>query len=129
MPIDWTKVTVDHVRQACDLYDADAASPSRAAKSTLLLLNGRSYPAKFIRGLAYRIATGIELDPNKDFTGGDETARFFAALGLITSKGAAPPVPTSMPAAPPPPVPTAATTPTPRKYEPQKQALLDLLRK
>jgi hypothetical protein len=76
--IDWTNVTADHVRQACDLHDAGAAVPKRPAKSTFLVFNGKSYPAKFIRGLAYRIAIGVELDPNKDFSGGDETARFFA---------------------------------------------------
>jgi hypothetical protein len=58
--IDWSKVTVDHVRQACDLYDAGAAVPKRPAKSTFLLFHGKNYPAKFIRGLAYRIATSTK---------------------------------------------------------------------
>lgn len=129
MPIDWTKVTLDHVRQACDLYDAGAAVPKRPAKSTFLVHNGKGYPAKFIRGLAYRIATGVELDPSRDFTGGDETTRFFASLGLATSASAAPAATPPSPTSPPPPVPTPMAPPSPRKYEPQKQALFDLLKK
>jgi hypothetical protein len=129
VPIDWSKVTVDHVKQACELFDAGAAVPKRPAKSTFLVFNGKSYPAKFIRGLAYRIATGVELDPSKDFTGGDETARFFANLGLQTSASATPTVAPSPPVPQPTPVIVAAAPPTGRKYEPQKQALFDLLKK
>lgn len=134
MPANWTAVTVSHVQQACNLYDSGVEVPKRMAKSTFLLLNGRSYPAKFIRGLAYRLATGIELDPNTDYAGGEETIRFFATLGLPTSNTTSlPPLPTPTNA----PAGTAAspaTTLTPssakvRTYEPQKQALYDLLRK
>src|SRR5207247_1787454 len=99
-------------------------------KSTFLLFSGKSYPAKFIRGLAYRIATGVELDPNKDFTGGEETARFFAGLGLTTSSSASPTVAPSPPVSPPPPPVVPRTKlPTERKYEPQKKALLNMLKK
>ena len=131
MPIDWSKVTVNHVRQACDLFDAGSAVPNRPARSTFLLYNGKSYPAKFIRGLAYRIATGIELDPNKDFVGGDQTARFFTRLGLQTSAISMPIPPTSLslPPTPTPIVQATASTATERRYEPQKRALFDLLKK
>lgn len=77
------------------MYDSGAARPKRPARSTFLLLNGKSYPAKFIRGMAYRLATGVELDPNVDYSGGTETARFFEGLGLATRHGSA-----SVPAAP-----------------------------
>jgi hypothetical protein len=50
----------------------EAARPKRPARNTFLLLNGKTYPAKFIRGLAYRLATGVELDPNVDYSGGTE---------------------------------------------------------
>jgi hypothetical protein len=92
-------------------------------------MNGRTYPAKFIRGLAYRLATGVELDPNRDYSGGAETARFFQGLGLATSASAAPVAATPPPDSPPPPVPTLVTPTSPRKYEPQKQALFDVLKK
>ena len=80
----WSLVTVEHVRQACQMYDSGAAIPKRPAQSTFLLFDGRTYPAKFIRGLAYRIATGIELDPSRDYSGGVPTVRFFENLGLTT---------------------------------------------
>jgi hypothetical protein len=70
MTPDWSRVTPEDVRRACQMYDSGAARPKRPARSTFLLLNGKTYPAKFIRGLAYRLATGVELDPNRDYSGG-----------------------------------------------------------
>ncbi len=127
MAIDWSRVNISHVQQACALYDAGSVAPKRPAKSTFLILDGKAYPAKFIRGLAYRLATGVELDPNKDFSGGDETVRFFAKLGLETAIGS--PAPLASPA-PAPQLPVTQTTSeaVERRYEPQKQALFDLLR-
>lgn len=128
MAIDWSQVTGDHVRQACDLFDAGSAAPKRPAKGTFLHLNEKSYPAKFIRGLAYRIATGVELDPGKDFSGGDETSRFFAKLGLHTSGSNIPSATPSPAASLATPVVPAMNPPAERKYDPQKKALLDLLK-
>jgi hypothetical protein len=85
-----------------------------------LVLNGKTYPAKFIRGLAYRLATGVELDPNVDYSGGTETARFFQGLGLATQHAPAQPVP-------PPQGQPSSSTPQ-RRQEPQKEALAGLLR-
>lgn len=129
MSINWNIVTSDHVKQACEQYDNGIALPKREARSTFLIFNGKSYPGKFIRGLAYRLATGIELDPNRDYAGGEETVRFFKSLGLITSHATTNLVaqqvkPTSIPKITPPTQPAS-----PRKYEPQKQALYDLLTK
>jgi very-short-patch-repair endonuclease len=81
MAINWDLVTVEHIEQACSLYDAGAEEPARAGRSTFLLFRDRRYPAKFIRGLAYRCATGDELDPD-DYGGGLETATFLRRLGL-----------------------------------------------
>ncbi len=128
MTPDWSKVSIDHVRQACNLYDSGRAVPKRPAKSTFLLLDGKSYPAKFIRGLAYRLATGVELDPNTDYSGGLETIRFFEALGLTTQHD-----PTTATSPPPPSVaslaPAGTSTPVVKEHrDPQKRALADLLR-
>lgn len=84
MTPEWALVATEHVQQACELYDSAAVSPKRPAKTTFLTLNGKTYPAKFIRGLAYRLATGIDLDPSRDYSGGLETVRFFENLGLST---------------------------------------------
>lgn len=96
MSIDWSQISVEHIRQASDLFDAGSAVPKRPVRSTVLHFGGKTYPAKFIRGLAYRIATGVELEPNKDFSGGDETARFFATLGFYTSASTTPAADTSL---------------------------------
>jgi hypothetical protein len=110
------------------LYDSGAAVPKRPAKSTFFSQNGKTYPAKFIRGLAYRLATGVELDPSRDYSGGLETVKFFESLGLSTRDE-----PPSDPEEP-----TAVSTPAlsveaplraPREHrEPQKRALSELLR-
>jgi hypothetical protein len=92
---DWSRVTLKDVRRACQMYDSGIARAKRPARSTFLHFNGKTYPAKFIRGLAYRLATGVELDPNVDYSGGMETARFFQGLGLATQHSSA-----STPAAP-----------------------------
>jgi len=79
--IGWSKVKVTHVKEACSRYGGGDRRPKRAAINTVLLIGDKRYPAKFIRGLAYEIATGHELGPG-DYSGGAETVRFFTALGL-----------------------------------------------
>ena len=82
--IDWTVVNEEHIREACRRYDSGEEFPSRPARNTFLLIGGKHYPAKFIRGLAYKIATGDRLNPNSDYSGGAETVRFFKKLGYST---------------------------------------------
>src|SRR4051812_47289337 len=79
MATDWNLVTLKHVEEACARYDGRKASPSHPARNTFLLFNHKRYPAKFIRGLAYKIATGSK--PG-DYQGGVDTVRFFQKLGL-----------------------------------------------
>jgi hypothetical protein len=80
-PIDWSKVKEAHVKDACSRYDSGDRRPKVAAKNTFLLLGSKRYPAKFIRGLAYEIATGHKLSSD-DYSGGEETVRFFTTLGF-----------------------------------------------
>jgi len=84
MAIDWSVVTSEHVREAARQLDAGEAVCRSPARNTFVKLRGRSYPAKCIRGLAYEVATGRRLNPNTDFAGGEETARFLANLGLMS---------------------------------------------
>jgi len=79
--IDWARVKKEHIRQACRLYDEGKAAPSRQAQNTFLLFEGSRYPAKFIRGLAYKQATGRTLNPSVDYSGGMETVQFFNKMG------------------------------------------------
>jgi hypothetical protein len=129
MTPDWGQVTQGHVRQACELHDSGTALPKRSAKSTFLLLNGKTYPAKFIRGLAYRLATGIELNPNLDYSGGVETIRFFERLGFVTRHDPSTnPDELTVAIVP---LPVVDEPPSvPREIrEPQKRALAELLRR
>ena len=80
MTIDWSKVLETHIKEACRRYDAEENRPTHPARTTFLVLDGEQYPAKFIRGLAYEIATGHKLSSD-DYSGGAETARFFEKLG------------------------------------------------
>jgi hypothetical protein len=82
MAIDWSVVTSEHVREAARQLDAGEVVCRSPARNTFVKLRGRSYPAKFIWGLAYEVATGRRLNPNTDFAGGKETARFLANLGF-----------------------------------------------
>ncbi len=88
MATDWSIVKREHVIEACNLYDMERRIPPRPSRNTFLLLNGRRYPAKFIRGVAYELATGRKLNPNIDYEGGKQTADFFKRLGFdIEYKG------------------------------------------
>jgi hypothetical protein len=125
MALDWSVVTVDHVRQACALYSAGTVAPKREAQTTFLLFDGRRYPAKFIRGLAYQIATGSRIDSDQ-YSGGLETVNFFKRLGLATDyqPGSVKTIGYTAPgASPSAPTPRAATV----KNQTQKQALKALL--
>jgi hypothetical protein len=82
MEFDWSKVKPEHVLHACNLFDAGSELPLRPAKNTFLISNERAYPAKFILGTAYQLATGKRLDPSTDYSGGAETARRLRALGF-----------------------------------------------
>jgi hypothetical protein len=128
MKPDWTSVALEHVRQACELYDSGTSVPKRAAKSTFLMVNSKKYPAKFIRGLAYRLATGVDLDPSRDYSGGFETIGFFENLGLSTCHDAtSEPEPSTAK-----PIPASPVLEPPfaskEHREPQKRALAKLLR-
>ena len=88
MSIDWSRVKESHIKEACSRHDKGERLPKQLARNTFLILDGRRYPAKFIRGLAYEIATGDVLDPNTDYTGGVETLNFFRTRGFaIEYKG------------------------------------------
>ncbi len=76
----WNKISASDVYEAIRIYDhsLDAHSPAR---NTFLEINGKHYPAKHIRGLAYKVAYGSTIQ-NSEFNGGAETARFFKNLGF-----------------------------------------------
>lgn len=76
----WNNVKAQHVIEAIGLYDKQEVK-HKPALNTFLLYNNREYPAKHIRGLAYKIANNKEISTN-DYTGGEETAIFLTRLGF-----------------------------------------------
>ncbi|GEM_PF-6339521 len=86
-PFDGKRATLDHVRQACALFDSGSAAPKRHLQSMLLLLDGRRYPAKFIQALAQSLAAGSALDAERSRCRDSNTIKFFDALGLTTQHG------------------------------------------
>jgi hypothetical protein len=79
---EWSIVKKEHVLEACDLYDAGDCVLKSPARNTFLLYRNKRYPAKFIRGLAYELASGQKLNPKFDFEGGRQTADFLRRLGF-----------------------------------------------
>lgn len=80
MKVDWSQINRTHIEYACNLFDTSRCIPTHPARNTFLLHQDKRYPAKFIRGLAYELATGRRLDPNRDYEGGLERAKFLQKL-------------------------------------------------
>lgn len=73
--MDWSLVKKEHIEQAIKKFiDERAEYPE--PKSYYLKYEGVELPSKYIRGMAYAIATGEPLNL-KGFNGGKDTVRFF----------------------------------------------------
>jgi len=79
---DWERVTRDDVLKAIKRFDEETPDYN-ASKSSFLIYNGKRYPAKHLRGMAYFEATGI-MPSTSDYHGGDDTLIFFQKLGFET---------------------------------------------
>lgn len=76
----WNEITSEDVISAIEAFDAEhPAYPE--PRSTFLVFNGKKYPAKHIRGMAYQLHFGTAIS-KADYTGGQETVRFFEKLGF-----------------------------------------------
>lgn len=76
----WKKITRDHVLYAIKIFLAE--NPKYPApRSTFLMHDGKKLPAKHIRGMAYQVATGVDIS-KEDYAGGMETVHFFERLGF-----------------------------------------------
>ena len=81
----WKNVNKHHILQAIKLFDEDPGEyPS--ARNTFLLIDNKEYPAKHIRGIAYKIANEEEISKN-DYSGGEETVNFLKKLGFTIKYG------------------------------------------
>ena len=78
--LQWNEITHEDVLKAIQIFDSEHPIYPKA-RSTYLLSNGKRYPAKHIRGMAYKVHFGQEV-PKTDYSGGQETVRFFEILGF-----------------------------------------------
>lgn len=78
----WSEVTVEDVIKAVNMFESENPEYPEP-RSTFLLYNGKKYPAKHIRQMAYKVHFGQEIR-KADFSGGEETVRFFERLGFQT---------------------------------------------
>lgn len=76
----WNEVTVEDVIKAIRLFDSENPEYPQP-RSTFLVFEGKKYPAKHIRGMAYKVHFGKEISKG-DYSGGQETIRFFSKLGF-----------------------------------------------
>ena len=74
-------IQLPHVHEACRRVVRDGVPLERRGRSTYVVFEGQRLPAKYVLGLAYEIATGETLSPER-YHGGDATARILRRLGL-----------------------------------------------
>lgn len=77
--MDWSKVEKEHIQQAIKKFINERPEYPEP-HSYYLLYEGEKLPSKYIRGMAYSIATGEAFDLS-GFNGGEETVRFFERHG------------------------------------------------
>lgn len=76
----WNEITKEDVIEAIKLFDAENPEYPEP-RSTFLLYGGKKYPAKHIRGMAYKVHYRDDIS-KADYSGGQETVRFFERLGF-----------------------------------------------
>lgn len=83
----WDNVTAQHIKAAIEKFEKiDESHPE--PRNTFLLFNGKKYPAKHIRGLAFELANNREIRKS-EYSGGKETATFFNKRGFDVAYGGA----------------------------------------
>ena len=76
----WMEITRDDVIDAIGQF-VEETPDYPEPRSTYLLYDGKKLPAKHIRGMAYKVHYGQEIN-KADFGGGLETVKFFERLGF-----------------------------------------------
>lgn len=82
--MDWSKVQKQHVEAAIKKF-IDEKPEHPEPRSYYLMYEGEKLPLKYIRGLAYSIATGEEMTLS-GFSGGVETVNFFKKFGYTVEQ-------------------------------------------
>lgn len=76
----WDNIKHQDVIKAIELFDQQRDSYPEP-RNTFLIYNNKKYPAKHVRGLAFKIANQKEISKS-EYSGGDETAKFYKKLGF-----------------------------------------------
>jgi hypothetical protein len=76
----WYNITNEHIVKAIEEFE-NSPNKYHAARNTFLIYKGNKYPAKTIRGLAYKIANNETLGSDQ-YSGGMETVKFFERYGF-----------------------------------------------
>jgi hypothetical protein len=76
------QITHTNILEALKEIDLNGVRPGRNSSTYDLVFEGKKYPPKYVISLAFRNATGEELDP-KSFEGGKDTEAF----RILTEKG------------------------------------------
>ncbi|MDY3676437.1 MAG: hypothetical protein SO040_05870, partial [Catenibacterium mitsuokai] len=82
--MDWSKVKKEHVDQAIKKFIEEKPEHPEP-RSYYLIYEGEKLPSKYIRGMAYSIATGEEFSLS-GFSGGTETVNFFKKYGYTVEQ-------------------------------------------
>jgi len=76
----WNNISREDVIKAIEIFNSSTV-PYPEPRNTFLIYNNKRYPAKHIRGMAYKIANKREISKN-EYSGGQETVNFFRKLGF-----------------------------------------------
>lgn len=77
---DWGNIKSEHIIKAIRKFDKEQPKvPS--SRNTFLKFEGKLYPAKHIRGMAYELANSVKIS-KYDYHGGIQTVKFFNNLGF-----------------------------------------------
>lgn len=79
--MDWSKVKKEHIDAAIKKFIEEKPEHTKP-RLYYLVYDGMRLPSKYIRGMAYSIATGEEFSL-RDFNGGLETVNFFKKYGYL----------------------------------------------
>ena len=77
--MDWSRVNSQHIEAAIDKYIKEKPEHTEPI-AYYLIYKGEKLPAKYIRAIAYSIATGEEINLD-GFSGGMDTVKFFEKFG------------------------------------------------
>lgn len=78
--INWSDVTREDVLDAISIFNSEKPDYPES-RSTFLIFEGKRYPAKHIRGMAYKVHFGREIK-KENYNGGLQTVNFFENLGF-----------------------------------------------